>query len=172
MAYKKKTKPKLTTLQSIKYRIKALKRLGVFPVKWEPETFAYFLARINAMLLMADHSFISELFGRTKNKDILPILTAKKIMESDEYKKIRKELLKDNFSDIIKDNGDMAMMLVQRKILEGDNEMAKVALEMDGRWTRGLKVTRVDETKKNKMIKKMVKDLFTPDDVKGLDGDN
>lgn len=167
-----KAKPKHTPLQSIKYRIKSLKGLGVFPNKWEPVTFAYFLARINAMLLLADHTFISEIFGRTKNKDILPISTAKKIMGSDEYKQTRKEIMRDNFGSIIKNNGSMALLLVQRKIVEGDNEMAKVALEMDGLWTRGVKVTRVDETKKSKMLRSMVQDYFTPDDIKRLDGDN
>jgi len=173
-------RPKEKGLDILSDQILELKKSGIFPKKWDnANSFAYFIAGINAMLLFADHTFISELMGKRLDEkrkptkqSIITIDAAKKFMDSEQFKKARIKIMHEGFGEMTKNNSSIAMLALQRKILAGDNEMIKVALEMDGLWTRGLKVTRVDDKRKNKEIAKMMKEIFTHEHVEKLDGNN
>lgn len=171
---------KANNLKLLKAKITELKKLGVIPEKWmSANTLAHFIARLNPLLLFSDHSIIHEMLGKRLDKNgkptdkwVISLSKTKKLMDSEEFINTRDELMHKNFGDEVKNIGDMSFIALQYRILDGVDEMIKVGLEIGGRWTKGFKHIRVDETKKSKMIKKMVKDYFKTEDVEKLEGNN
>ena len=153
-----------------KARLEAIKKLGTLPKKWKSGSMlAHFIARIDPYLLFSDHSLIHELLGTierkgkdgsTTQKAVLPLPTAKRLMQSEGYLKKRDELMTANFSEDVQRIGRKSLLQWERLVDAGDKDMVTKGLEMSGLYTRGIRVTRVDDKKKNKELANLSKDAF------------
>lgn len=173
------SKKKSTGMADLRDEITRLKRNGAFPVTWtDGGELCKFLASLHPMLIFADGVVVHNLFGRvfrkTRSKDewhemdryVLTGEEAKALVESTAFQVEKTKIYKEDYGDLRKKNADMAMMLIHYKILDGDNEMAKVALNMENLWMSSSK--QVKETKSSNVseIAKAAVKLIKTDEMK------
>lgn len=165
-------------------RVENLKKANVFPKRWKSATMlAHMIARVDPVLLQADHSYVHNLLGKRlqhtpqgkwieTNQYVLPLATAKRIMDSEEFDKARASLLQRNFGDEIQRIGSLSLTMLERNILEGNMDAVKVGLEMSGKYTKHVKHTHESDKKRAEKFKGMIQKAFEHDDVKKLHGNN
>lgn len=173
------SKKKTTGVSELRYEVDRLKRVGGFPVNWtDGGELCKFLASLHPMLMFADGVVVHNLFGRmfrkTRGKDewhemkkyVLTGEEAKVLVESVEFQAEKAKIYKEDYGDLRKKNAAMAMILIHYKILDGDNEMGKVALNMENLWMSSSK--QVKETKSTNVseIAKATMKLIKNDEMK------
>lgn len=161
--------------KEIKEKVEALKEHKCFPKRWQSSrVLAYFLAeRFGKMFLWAQPVTISAILGKNnKGKSILPIKTAQRLMESDDWSKAVVEIIKDTtFQVRLNRLEQMSLEGLEDLIITRDREAMKMVLEMTGKYAKKIKTDK-KETKKVFFQKLIDSKEFDNLDVRELKGDH
>ena len=157
-----------------------MKNLGSFPTNWTtPKQLIAVICRIDPYLLTCDHLAIHNLFGKKvdgKGKEskhwVLSADRAKKLMDNEEFDRLRWDLVEKHFGDDMKRLASKSMIALEDKIDGGDMNAIKIALEITGQYKHKTETTHQYSDEVVKKLGRMLKKSFDYDNVKELDGNN